>query len=396
MGRKNKKTKSVGNGEGSLYYSEALEALIYQYTVNGKRKTMKQKKKETVKEFKMRVTKVKNDLNTNTYIDKSKETIITLARQYIENKHEDGTTNDRSYRSDLDTLNQIEKTCYEFCNIPIQKVTIVHIEKAKKNIKKYSNSVINKIWRLLGKAFSMACSQSRKILTYNLMEDINLKKPISEKKTKKVKSLKKDEFEKLNSILDNEERNHPYRNIVKMQCLTGMRIGEVLARSRNDFDEETNKFNVHNTLTQDDKRQVILGEHTKTYNKKTQIDEGQRYLPLDKTIFLGVIEIIKGQCTKKVRNMYNLLFWDYEDNTFITPSEVNAWLNRINVKYKITNENLSTHRLRHTAITYWKTIGIPLDVIQHLAGHVEGSSVTEDVYIDITEEYVCNELEKIG
>ncbi len=37
--RKNKKTKSVGNGEGSLYYSDTLKCWIFQYyDTQGKRK----------------------------------------------------------------------------------------------------------------------------------------------------------------------------------------------------------------------------------------------------------------------------------------------------------------------------------------------------------------------
>ena len=356
---------------------------------------MKQKKHESVKEFKVKVTELKSKLNNGTYIGKSYETIVSLAKQHIENKHIDGITSDRSYKRDLETLEQIQKTCANFCDIPIQKVTISHIEESKKEIKKYANSVIDKIWRLLEKTFSMACSPSRKILIYNIMLDENLKKPISEKKTKKVKSLTIDEFKKLNDILDNEERNHKYRNIVKMQSISGMRIGEVLARSKDDYNKNTKKFNVHNTLTQDENYNIILGKHTKTYNKRTQIDEGQRNLPLDNKLLYGLIEIIEEQCNKKIRNIYNLLFWDYNKNTFITPSEVNSWLKRLNKKYNISKDGLSTHKLRHTALTYWKISGIDLSVIQRLAGHVEGSNITEKVYIDITEDYINKELKKV-
>lgn len=185
---------------------------------------MRQRKKESKKEFNARVTKVKSELDAGTYIGKSKETVVTLAEQYIENKHEDGITTDRSYCRELETLEQIKRTCSNFCNLPIQKVNITHIEEAKKEIRKYANTVIDKIWTLLGKTFSMACSPSRRILIYNIMQDEDLKKPISIKKTKKVKALTKAEFEKLNKILDTEQRNHPYRNIVKMQGITGMRI----------------------------------------------------------------------------------------------------------------------------------------------------------------------------
>ena len=46
MERKNKKTKQVGNGEGSLYYSETLKRWIFQYyDTQRKRQTMKQKQK---------------------------------------------------------------------------------------------------------------------------------------------------------------------------------------------------------------------------------------------------------------------------------------------------------------------------------------------------------------
>ena len=91
-----------------------------------------------------------------------------------------------------------------------------------------------------------------------------------------------------------------------------------------------------------------------------------------------------------------MIFWDYENNTFIKPNQVASWLVRLNKKYNICKESLSTHRLRHTAITHWKELGIDLSVIQYLAGHVEGSDITEKVYIDTRPEFVKQELEKFS
>ena len=49
-----------GNGEGTIYYSEKLKCWMFQYyDTNGKRQTMKQRKKENTKDFKARVTEVK-------------------------------------------------------------------------------------------------------------------------------------------------------------------------------------------------------------------------------------------------------------------------------------------------------------------------------------------------
>ena len=390
------KNKSKGNGEGTIYYNKTKEKWVGQYVIEGKRKSVYQRKKESVSDFKKRFNKIMNDINQGTYLEKSVETVITIAEQYINVKHEDGITSGRSYKREIETLEAIKKSCSNFCNLPIQKVTIKNIENAKKNIRQYANSVIDKIWKLLTKSFDIACSPSRKILMYNIMRDETLKKPISIKETKMVKALTHKEFERLNKILDNEERNHKYRNIVKMQGISGMRIGEVLARSRNDYDKEKNLFYVYNTVTQDENYKTILGKHTKTYNKKLQIDRGQRYLPLNNEIFNGLEEIIKEESTKRISNIYNLLFWDYEKNTFITTSEINSWLYRLNKKYNICKEKLTTHRLRHTAITYWNERDIPLRLIQYLAGHVEGSDVTDEVYIDISLDFVINKLKEVG
>lgn len=396
---KEKKSKSVGNGEGSLCYSQTLKKWEFYYYLPGDsdRKVIRQRKKETVKDFKARVTELKNKINNNTFERISKESIVSIATYHIEKKYRTGKTNARSYARDLETLKQIEKTCNDFCYLPIKKVTLEHIENAKPAISKYKKSVIDKIWRLLKKSFSIAISPSRKYISYNIMLDEELEKPISEKKTEKVKAFTNEEFQKLNSILDNEERNHKYRNVVKMQCISGMRIGEVLARSKNDYDEKNTTFDIHNTLTQDENYKVILGEHTKTYDKENQTDPGQRYLPLEHRIFNGITSIIKFEMNKKITNIHNLLFWNYKKNTFITPNEINSWLARINKKYNICEGPLATHRIRHTVATYWYYVeNIPLSAIQYFAGHIEGSSITEDVYIDTNLENVRKVLEKIN
>lgn len=396
MERRNKKTKSVGNGEGSLYYSETLKRWVFQYVFNDTRKTLKQKKKETVKEFKARVTEIKNKINTGTYIEKKNETVITLCQEHIEQKYLDKIISPRTYKRDLETLEQIKKTCSNFCNLPIQKVTIKQVEEAKKEIMNYSNNTIDKIWTLLNKAFSIACSPSRRILIYNIMQDETLRKPLSNKKNQKVTALTHSEYDKLMSILNNEEANHPYSDILKMQLISGMRIGEVLARSIIDYNSKDKTFHIYNTLTQDENYKIIWSEHTKTYNKKSQIDNGERYIPLNNEIFKELINIItKEQKISSIKNIHNLLFWDYKKDTYISPSEVNSYLHRLNSKYKISNK-LSTHKLRHTALTRWKESGMDLNVIQYLAGHVEGSKITEETYIDTSFDYVKTVLNNIS
>lgn len=389
--RRNQKTKQVGNGEGTLYYSDAQKCWIFQYyDTQGKRQTMKQKKKEQTKEFKARVTEVKNSLNNGTYIEKSNDTFISILKSYIEQKHKDGITSDRSYGRELSTIKQIENTCDNFVNKPIQKITIEDIEQAKSNIRKYSNAVISKIWILINKTFQVATA--RRKIVFNIMLDETLRKPISERPEQKIESLTVEEEKKLINILTTKEKNHKYSNIILLQLYTGMRIGEVLALSKDCIDLKQNTLTIYRTLTQDDNFHVIMGEHTKTYKKSIGVDKGKRTFPLNNKVSL----LIKNILSSKIDNINGILFWDYKKDFYVTPCEINSYLKRINEKYQITSSSIHSHRLRHTFITRCVENGINQKVIQNLVGHVKGSTITSDVYTSVSDEFMIKELQKLS
>lgn len=386
MDKTNQKTRQVGNGEGSLYKSNTLNRLVFQYYVGGKRKTIKQKKNEGITEFKARVTKIKNELNTGTYIEKSKDTAYGIAKEYIEQKYKDGITSPRSYRRDLGLLVELEITCENFIHKPIQKVVVKDIQNAKEKIREYSDSVIDKIWAILKRTFKIAVS--RRLIVFNIMEDETLIKPKSKKAITHVEALTQKEERKLIDLLNNS--NHKYKNIILLQLYTGMRVGEVLALSVDCIDLKNNSITVYRTLTRDDNDKTILGSNTKTYDKFKGIDKGKRTFPMTKQ----VREIILNVLSSKMQNINNLLFWDYNKNNFCTPSQVNCYLKRLNEKEKIT-DNLHNHKLRHTFVTRCSEKGMPLKVIQSLVGHVDGSSITTDVYTSVSYDFMKQELEKL-
>lgn len=392
--RTNKNVKVRGNGEGTIYFSEALQKYVAQYIEpsTGKRKTLTQRKNEGNKAFKDRFNKVMNDINQGTYVRKSNETCLEIIKNYVEQKHNDGIVSDRSYIRDLNTISQLEATCDNWINKSVQKVTTDDIEKSKAKIRTYAKNTIDKIWRFINKIFEI--SVSRRKIIYNPMLDQTLTKPISLKETIPVEALTIDEENKLIKIL-NTSRNVQYRNIVLLQLYTGARIGEILALSRDCIDLKNNTMTIYRTLTRDIKDKVILGEHTKTYNKKTGIDKGKRTFPMSTNVRKIVDEILKS----KVTNVHNLLFWDYKKNRLITDGMINSYLDRINIidKNKETKivDNLSTHKLRHTFITRCQENGMPLVVIQSLVGHVEGSSITNDTYTSVSLDFMKQELKKI-
>lgn len=125
MKRRNQKSKERGNGEGTIYFSNALNCYVAQYVEpSGKRKTLKQKKNEKVGDFKKRFNNIISSINNSTYIEKSNDIFIDILTNYIEQKHSDGITSDRTYRRDLSTIKQLENTCRNFTNKPIQKITV--------------------------------------------------------------------------------------------------------------------------------------------------------------------------------------------------------------------------------------------------------------------------------
>ncbi len=385
---KNGSSKKNANGDGSFYFSETLQKWIGQTQAlsGGKRITITQRKNETKTECKRRYEEVRAKISDGTYIRKSTDTLYKILERYIEQKYKDGVTSPRSYKRNMETLKQIEKTCKNFVYKPIQKVVIENIEDAKILIREYAPNTIDKIWGMLNCGFRIA--HSRKKTTFNIMDDDSLSKPISFKKTKQVPALTIDEECRLRNILNNEEKNHKYRDIILLQLNTGMRIGEVLARSLDDFNVQQSSLHIWNTITRDDNDKRIIGEHTKIYDKKNQIDKGERTIPLSDESK----EIILKVKNSTLKNIYNLLFWNYKDNCLISDGEVNSYLDRLNAKYHIMKDDLSTHVLRHTRITRMQELGVPVVVIQYTVGHVEGSKITNDVYTSVSYDFAFNAL----
>ena len=170
-----------------------------------------------------------------------------------------------------------------------------------------------------------------------------------------------------------------------------MRIGEVLALSKDCIDLDNNTITVYRTLTRDTKDNIVIGKHTKTFVRTANVDKGKRTFPMTQQVRNLIIKILNS----KNKNIYNLIFWDYQNSTFISYNELNAWLRRINEKYHICSDNLHTHRLRHTFVTRCIEKGISLSVIQEIVGHVQSSSITLDTYTSISNDFIEQELKKL-
>ena len=393
MERRNKKTKSKGNGEGTIYFSETLQKWVAQYVEpSGNRKTLTQKKNEKVSDFKKRFTNIINEINNNTYISSNDTSLYNILKDYIDDYYKTGITNANTYKRNVENLKLLEKCCNTFIYKPIQKVTVLEIKKSLPNLveleivdketnekksKFYSQTVIDKLYRFLNKGFKIAISE--RIIQYNVMDNESIQKPKSKKQTDKVEALTLEEEKKLIKTL--RSFDHKYKNIILLTLFTGMRIGETLAITRDNINLKENTITIEKTLTRNKDDKVILGDKTKTR-------AGKRIIFLSENAKAVLKEILSTNIT----NMYNLIFYDYDKNTFITPNEINCFLKRLNQKYKICND-IHTHMLRHTYATRCIEAGMSAKVLQKNLGHKK-IQTTLDTYTSVFEKFNKDENEK--
>ena len=367
------KTRTVGNGEGSLYKDSKTGRYIYAYYYNGKRNKIKQKQKEKVSDFKARVTEIKNSVNKNTYVDKDEITLEEVISNHIEYKHNTGITSDRSYLRNKDSLTHLKKCC-QFLNKPIQKISTIEIKNDLPNFTEYSQSTIDKDFRLLKKGFQIAIMD--RLLQYNIMDLIS--KPKSKKELAPVEALTIDEQKALVEYLNSTE--HEYNDAILLMLYTGIRVGECLALTYDNINLKEKTLTIQRTLTRDEKDRVILGKQPKTQKgKRTIIMSSQ-----------AIVIATRIKNKPKIPNIHNLIFYD---NGLINPGAINSYLHRLNDTQHIAPK-LHNHMFRHTFATRCIEAGMSAKVLQSILGHSK-IATTLDTYASVFDKFKLDENEKL-
>lgn len=367
-----------GNGEGTIYYSEKLKKWVGQFTAGRKSDGKLNRKSvygDTRKEVKEKITTALSQIQDNTFIEKSDITLYDIAKEIIDDKKNSNLINANTYKRLTYTLSYIKDS--NIADTPIQKITSKNIKDFLNSKTSYSNSVLQKIFQLLGQSFRRAVD--RNYINKNPMLSEEVKRPKSSKKDREVISLSIEEEKRLIKALSLE--NKQYENIVLLMLFSGMRIGEVLAIKCADIDFKEHSLFINSTLTRNEKDKTILGETTKTQNSKRII-----------TITENIEKILKKSLENIYVNKYDLLF--YDKNGFITPSQINSYLIRLNKKYSIANE-LHNHMLRHTYATRCIEAGMSVKVLQKKLGHSK-IETTLNTYASVLARFEGQEDDKLN
>lgn len=368
-----------GNGEGSIYFSDKLNRWVGQFTAGVKNDGKPNRKSvygKTRKEVAEKINKALNEIKEHKFVDKSDVTFLELLTSIVEDKHNSNITNDSTYRRDLYTVEQITNSPFTFAHKSIQRITNSDIKKFFFSITNYSNSSIDKIYRLINSTFKKAVYMKYRY-DNPLDNRHDIIKPKSETPDKKVEALTIQEHQRLLEVFNNEEKHHKYRNIILLTLALGLRIGETLALNKvKHIDLTTEYIYIKRCLTRNTKSEYILPsiDKAKTYNSIRDI----KLNPF-------ALEILSEVLKTWIPNKENLLFWDYEKDNLITPTQVLSYLSRVNEKYHIC-DHVTNHMLRHTYATRCIESGMTAVVLAKKLGHKD-VSITLNTYTSIFSKY---------
>ena len=360
----------------SIYYDEPRKRYIAKITVE-KGKPRKTVYGKTEEETLFNARKLLYGTRDEKFIVSKGMPLVELLKYNLERRDSAGKVGDAQYVRTTYIIKYVEKS--EIGNKNIRDITEKDFQDFFNKIsKKYADSSIGKYYTEINQALKYA--KKKKIIEENVLEDIL--RPKSSKDEKEVIPLTTEEQKTLTEYLKSVHlSDYKHRNALLIQLYMGLRIGEALALQKNDIDLQKRTIHIQRTLTQNRKKEIIIGKVPKT-------SAGNRVLPIPDIIF----DFVKEQLELSKGNRDDLLF--VNDDKLVRHTCINDQLKRRLVKLGIYNEGITTHSLRHTYATRCIESGMQPIVLSKLLGHSD-IRITLNTYVKIFNQYQTEKSKEV-
>lgn len=369
------------NGEGTLSYDKSKKLWVYKVTVydsvthKSRRISVSGKTKNIAKE---KLDKLMYDKENKQYIESHSVPLLEVIKYNLDKKFIANIISESSYARSLFSIKQIESS--ELGKLLVSDITTEDIQNYLNGLtRKYRSSTIDKIYNQIKQGFDY-CIKNKYIYENPML---NVIKPKSKIPKIDVRALTVEEQQQLTKYLfETDIQKEPYRNVFIFQLYLGLRVGEALALTKNDFDLKNDTVKINKTLTLDKEGKLKLGNTAKT-------STGNRIIPIPEIIK----PFIKEQLEIAKSNRNNVLFL-YQGH-FVHQHSINTQFKRILKNLKMQTEGISTHSLRHSYGTRSIEAGMPAIVLQKLMGHSD-VKVTLNTYTSVFDRFKQEELEKVN
>lgn len=355
--RKDKKGRILKDGES--YRSDGR--YMYRYMdIRGNRKCIYA---QTLSELREKEQLIQRDLQDGIDYAAGSITVLALVERYIPQRQGVRYNTKVGYNF---VLNLLKKEDFAYRQIKDIKPSDAKQWFIKLHDDGYKYSSITTVRGVLRPAFEMAVE-----------DDIVRRNPFSFRVVDVVpndsvtrKALSQEEKEKyLAYVLEDKCRRRYYDEIIILLG-TGLRISELYGLTKSDIDFKERRIRVE--------RQLTRTRNCEYYIEKPKTDSGERFIPMDDTVYQAFQNVFKNRKTPKVEMLIDgcsgFLFLDKDGKPKVAGHLEHA-MKRIVDNYNKSHDDklpsITPHVLRHTFCTEMANAGMEIKSLQYLMGHAD-------------------------
>ena len=384
--------KKRNNGDGSIFKvsdNKWVATIQIGKTLDGKPKR-KQFSAKTEKEVKRKLAEFKKNRSIFNNVQNSQITVADYAKRFLAFKK--SALKPTSYQRLNSTINTYIIPNFNYTLF--SELTTQNIQNLINEIsEKKSYSTAKKIYDCLNAMYKydLGLPPQQQTAKFNPCSNVIItKNTFNISAVNEIKYFTDEEIIKIQSeIYRCNDRNgkliYPYGLLYIIILNTGLRIGEILAITRNDIDLDNKTITINKNAVQikneDGKGYaVVIQNNPKTFS-------GNRVLSLNNTCINAInalFEIFPNQECLALNSK----------GKPVTPQNAEKTFSQILKVCNIDSKGRKCHALRHTFATKLFEQGIDIKMVSHILGH-SSSSFTRDVYISIIQKTQASVMNKI-